>query len=129
MEFIRNRPNIIHLDINSCFATIEQQANPILRGRPIAVAAYTTNSGVILAASVDAKKIGINPTNDGIVLSAMAVVEPESRFGIKPATTAANKPVIKERPKIKGENCKCLLFNKKLIPIGTMKTSNILEAA
>lgn len=59
MEFSRNLPRIIHLDINSCFATIEQQANPILRDKPIVVAAYTTNSGCILAASVTAKKFGI----------------------------------------------------------------------
>lgn len=59
MEFNGNLPRIIHLDINSCFATIEQQANPKLRNRPIAVAAYITNSGCILAASVDAKKLGI----------------------------------------------------------------------
>lgn len=59
MEFNGIIPTIIHLDINSCFATIEQQANPKLRNTPIAVAAYTTNSGCILAASVDAKKLGI----------------------------------------------------------------------
>lgn len=59
MEFNGDLPRIIHLDINSCFATIEQQANPKLRNKPIAVAAYTTNSGCILAASVDAKKLGI----------------------------------------------------------------------
>ena len=59
MEFNGNEPRIICLDINSCFATIEQQANPRLRGKPVVVAAYTTNSGVILAASVDAKKLGI----------------------------------------------------------------------
>lgn len=59
MEFNGNLPSIIHLDINSCFATIEQQANPILRHRPVVVAAYTTPSGCILAASVTAKKMGI----------------------------------------------------------------------
>lgn len=59
MEFNRNLPRIIHLDINSCFATIEQQANPALREKPVAVAAYTTNSGCILTASVSAKKLGI----------------------------------------------------------------------
>jgi len=59
MEFNGNLPSIIHLDINSCFATIEQQANPLLRDKPIVVAAYTTNSGCILAASVTAKKMGI----------------------------------------------------------------------
>jgi len=50
---------LIHIDLNSCFATIEQQANPLLRGRPIAVAAYTTPSGCILAASIEAKRFGV----------------------------------------------------------------------
>lgn len=59
MEFNRNLPRIVHLDINSCFATVEQQANPLLRDKPVVVAAYTTNSGCILAASVTAKKLGI----------------------------------------------------------------------
>lgn len=49
----------MHLDLNSCFATIEQQANPRLRGKPIAVAAYTSPSGCILAPSVEAKRLGI----------------------------------------------------------------------
>ncbi|OGM02880.1 hypothetical protein A2115_00110 [Candidatus Woesebacteria bacterium GWA1_41_8] len=49
----------MHIDLNSCFATIEQQANPHLRGKPIAVAAYTTPSGCILAPSIEAKKHGI----------------------------------------------------------------------
>ena len=49
----------MHLDLNSCFATIEQQANPKLRGRPVAVAAYTTASGCIIAPSVEAKEQGV----------------------------------------------------------------------
>lgn len=47
------------LDINSCFATIEQQANPLLRGKPVAVAAYNTPSGCVLAASYEAKYLGV----------------------------------------------------------------------
>ncbi len=59
MEFNKSKPNILCLDINSCFATIEQQANPNLRNKPVVVSAYTTPSGTILAASVTAKKLGI----------------------------------------------------------------------
>ncbi|MBU1133155.1 DNA polymerase IV, partial [Patescibacteria group bacterium] len=50
---------IMHVDINSCFATIEQQANPSLRGKPVAVAAFDSPSGCILASSIEAKKLGI----------------------------------------------------------------------
>jgi len=49
----------MHLDLNSCFATIEQQANPKLRGKPIAVAAYAAPSGCIIAPSVEAKDQGV----------------------------------------------------------------------
>lgn len=59
MEFNESKPNVIHLDINSCFATLEQQANPLLRDKVVVVGAYTTDSGCILAASVTAKKLGI----------------------------------------------------------------------
>ncbi len=57
--FNPKNPTIMHIDLNSCFATIEQQANPKLRGKPICVAAYTTPSGCILAPSIEAKKLGI----------------------------------------------------------------------
>jgi len=49
----------MHIDLNSCFATIEQQANPLLRGKPIAVAAFKSPGGCILAPSIEAKRYGI----------------------------------------------------------------------
>ncbi|MBX4206104.1 hypothetical protein KW795_02805 [Candidatus Microgenomates bacterium] len=49
----------MHIDINSCFATIEQQANPTLRYTPIVVAAYNSPGGCILAPSIEAKTYGI----------------------------------------------------------------------
>lgn len=47
------------IDINSCFASIEQQANPLLRGKVVVVAAYKNQKACILAASREAKKLGI----------------------------------------------------------------------
>jgi len=59
MEFNSAPSEIMLMDINSCFATIEQQANPLIRGKPVAVAAFVSPGGCILAASVEAKKLGI----------------------------------------------------------------------
>jgi len=59
MQFNPAPATIMHIDINSCFASIEQQANPLFRGHPLVVAAYTTDRGCILAASREAKKLGI----------------------------------------------------------------------
>jgi DNA polymerase-4 len=55
----RNQPLIMHVDLNSCFATIEQQANPLLRGKPIVVAAYNSPKGTVVAPSIEAKHYGI----------------------------------------------------------------------
>jgi DNA polymerase-4 len=52
-------PLVLHLDLNSAFASMEQQANPLLRGVPVAVAAYTKPYGCILAASREAKLWGV----------------------------------------------------------------------
>ena len=59
LGFNSKKSNIVHVDINSCFATCEQQANPFLRNKPIAVAAFNTPAAVILASSIEAKSLGI----------------------------------------------------------------------
>lgn len=53
------QPYLMHIDLNSCFTTIEQQANPLIRHKPVVVAAYTSGHGMILAASYEAKALGI----------------------------------------------------------------------
>jgi DNA polymerase-4 len=64
LDYNYNPPQIMHIDLNSCFAIIEQQANPLLRHKPVAVAAYDTPGGMILASSYEAKakgiKLGVN---------------------------------------------------------------------
>ncbi len=54
------QPQIMHIDLNSAFATIEQQANPLLRGKPVGVCSYLSPGGIILAASYEAKAHGIS---------------------------------------------------------------------
>ena len=53
-------PKTMHVDLNACFAKVEQQANRLLRGKPVGVAANLHPRGTIIAASYEAKAIGIN---------------------------------------------------------------------
>lgn len=53
------QPEIMHIDLNSAFATIEQQANPFLRGKPVAITNRLTRGATIIAASHEAKLRGI----------------------------------------------------------------------
>jgi len=55
----RNKPLTMHVDLNSAYATIEQQANRHLRGKPLVVAAYNSPGGCIVAPSIEAKRFGI----------------------------------------------------------------------
>lgn len=49
----------LYLDLNSYFASVEQQLDPRLRGRPVVVAPVDTDSTSAIAASYEAKAFGI----------------------------------------------------------------------
>jgi DNA polymerase-4 len=59
MQINYNDPLIMHIDLNSAYAMIEQQANPLIRNKPVAIAAYDTPRGMIIASSYEAKALGI----------------------------------------------------------------------
>jgi DNA polymerase-4 len=52
-------PQIMHIDLNSCFAMVEQQARPSLRGRPLGVTNRKTKNACVVAASYEAKRAGV----------------------------------------------------------------------
>src|SRR3989338_8413095 len=53
------QPQVLYIDLNSCFATVEQQARPLLRGRPVAITNRLEPHCIIVAASYEAKALGI----------------------------------------------------------------------
>lgn len=49
----------LYIDFNSFFASVEQQLNPLLRGKPVIVVPAATDYTSAIAASYEAKKLGI----------------------------------------------------------------------
>jgi DNA polymerase-4 len=52
-------PTTLVVDLNCAFASIEQQHDPLLRGRPLAVAAYATDAATVVSSSREARDAGV----------------------------------------------------------------------
>jgi DNA polymerase-4 len=60
--FVSSEVTILHADLDSFYASVEQRDDPRLRGRPVIVGA-----GVVLAASYEAKRHGVRTAMGGAV--------------------------------------------------------------
>ena len=58
-QFNNATPLVMHVDLNSCFASIEQQARPKLRGRPVVIVNRACSKTSIITASYEAKNLGV----------------------------------------------------------------------
>src|ERR1700709_520048 len=54
-----DRFTFLHIDLNSFFASVEQQLHPEYRGRPLAVVPTMADTTCCIAASYEAKALGI----------------------------------------------------------------------
>ncbi|MFD0000490.1 DNA polymerase IV [Nocardia sp. NPDC127526] len=94
------RASILHADLDSFYASVEQRDNPRLRGRPVIV-----GGGVVLAASYEAKAFGVRtPMNAGqaLRLCPHAIVVPPRMGAYSQASKAVFEIFRDTTPEVEG---------------------------
>jgi DNA polymerase IV len=93
-------PTILHADLDSFYASVEQRDDPRLRGRPVIVGA-----GVVLAASYEAKAYGVRTAMGGRVarrLCPRAIVVPPRMSAYSEASKAVYRVFDDISPVVEG---------------------------
>ncbi|MEU1203874.1 DNA polymerase IV [Nocardia sp. NPDC005825] len=96
----RERAAILHADLDSFYASVEQRDNPRLRGRPVLV-----GGGVVLAASYEAKAFGVRtPMNlrQAMSLCPNAIVVPPRMSAYSQASKAVFEIFRDTTPEVEG---------------------------
>src|ERR1700704_4698860 len=91
---------ILHADLDSFYASVEQRDDPALRGRPVIV-----GGGVVLAASYEAKARGVKTAMGGrraLALCPDAVVVPARMSAYSAASKAVFEVFRDTAPDVEG---------------------------
>jgi DNA polymerase IV len=94
------KPTILHADLDSFYASVEQRDDPALRGRPVIV-----GGGVVLAASYEAKACGVRTAMGGHIarrLCPNAVVVPPRMTAYAEASKAVFAIFERTSPLVEG---------------------------
>jgi len=70
---------VIHVDMDAFFASIEQMANPLLRGRPVIVGGLPGTRSAVASASYEARELGVRsgmPTHEAARLCPRGIFLP-----------------------------------------------------
>ena len=98
--YVRMEATILHADLDSFYASVEQRDDPSLRGRPVIVGA-----GVVLAASYEAKAFGVRtpmPLGRARRLCPDAIVVPPRMAAYSEASKAAYRVFDDMSPFVEG---------------------------
>jgi DNA polymerase-4 len=98
--FVFGEASILHADLDSFYASVEQRDDPRLRGRPVIV-----GGGVVLAASYEAKAYGVRTPMGGVQARALcpdAVVVPPRMSAYAEASKAVFEVFHDTTPVVEG---------------------------